>query len=98
MIRKQARSTRILTEELHIETWLSQENNEREIDIELGNLANRKSHGTESAPGEAYKATRKLAIRPLTNARSKIKNGQEIPENWKIGTIVYIYKSKGRNE
>ena len=50
MIRKQDSLTRILTEEPDIETWLSQEYTEQDIEIELMNLENRKSHG------ESYKA------------------------------------------
>ena len=33
----------------------------RDIDVELGNLSNRKAHGNDGIPGEEYKATRKWA-------------------------------------
>ena len=67
MIRKQAILTRILTEEPDIERWLIQEYAEKAIGVELRNLPNMKANGGDGIPGEAYKATRKWAIEPITN-------------------------------
>ena len=54
-------------------------------------MANRKAHGRDGIPGDAYKATRRWAIAPITQIMNKIKEGQALPENWTDGAILYIY-------
>ena len=89
-IRKQAGITRIMKEGPEIETWLNQDYKEHDIDRELGNLTNRKAHGRDGIPGEAYKATRRWAVKHVTKITNLIKNGRPIPERWTEGTTVYI--------
>ena len=86
---------RIITEEPETETWRNQEYAERDIDGELRNLTNRKAHGSDGIPVEAYKATSKWTIAPIAEIMHQIKEGQAIPENWTIRPISYIYKNKG---
>ena len=52
-------------------------------------------NGTDGIPGEAYKATRKWASRPIARIMNKIKEGAAIPGKWTDGAIVYIYKTNG---
>ena len=94
LIRQQAALTKIIQEAHDTETWLNQEYDELDIDRELRNLASRKAHGSDGIPGEAYKATRAWAIKPMAKITNAIKQ-DKIPENWTQGTIVYIYKNKG---
>ena len=63
-IRQQAVLTKITQEEPDTETWRNQEYDAPDIDRELRNLANRKAHGSDGIPGEAYEATRKWATKP----------------------------------
>ena len=55
-----------MKEEPDIETWLNQDYKEQDIDKSLRNLANRKEHGNDGIPGEAYKETRQWAVTPIT--------------------------------
>ena len=66
LIRQQSALAKIIQEEPDAETWLSREYDEQDIDRELRNLSNRKAHGSDGVPGEAYKATRTWAIKPIT--------------------------------
>ena len=75
-----------------------QEYAEREIDREMRNLVNSKSHGSDGMPGEAYIAARKWAITPIAKIAKKINERQAMPGNWTNGTIVYIYKNKGGSD
>merc|ERR1712112_393396 len=86
---------KIIQEEQDTEIWRNQEYDEQDIGRELRNLSNRKAHGSDGIPGEAYKATRVWAIKPIEKSTNAIKTGQQIPENWTQGSIVYIYKNKG---
>ena len=94
-IRQQGSLTKIIAEEPDTETWLIHEYTEQAIEIGIRNLANRKAHGNDRIPGEACKATRQWAIRPIAKIMNQIKKGRSIPEDWTIGTIEYIYKNKG---
>ena len=84
-----------MRERPEIEAWLNQEYTEKDIEIELGNLFLKKAHGNDGIPGEAYKATKTWAAKPITKIMNLIKKGKPIPEKWTEGTIVYIYKNKG---
>ena len=64
------------------ETLLNQEYDEQDIGRELRNIANRKAHGSDGIPGEAYKATSKWATEHITRIMNAIKTGRKIPENW----------------
>ena len=46
-------------------------------------------------PGEAYKALRKYITKPIRILMNKIQSGHPIPQCWKEGTLVHIYKNKG---
>ena len=94
-IRRQAEITKIIQEEPGTETWLNQEYAEQDINRELRNATNRKAHGRDGIPGEAYKETREWATKPITRITNAIKEGHAIPENWTNGTIAYIYKNQG---
>ena len=87
-LRKQARLPRIITAEPDTGTWFNQEYTEKDIDVDLRNLANRKAHWGDGIPGAEYKETRKWAVRPITGIMNKIENGQQIPAHWASGTIV----------
>ena len=50
----------------------------------------RKEHVDDGIPGEAYKATRQWAIKPITEITNIITNGKQIPQRWTGGEIVYI--------
>ena len=75
LIRQQAALTKIIQEEPDTETWLNREYDEQDIGRELRNLANRKAHGGDGIPGEAYKAARTWAIKPITTITNSIKTG-----------------------
>ena len=62
-----------MREEPHIETWPNQDYEGQDIDIELRKLANRKAHGTDGIPGEAYKETGQWAVAPITKITNLIK-------------------------
>ena len=79
-----------MIEEPEIETWRNQVYEEQDIDRELRNLANRKAHGNDGIPGEAYRETRQWETKPITEITNLVKNGRPIPERWTEGTIVYI--------
>ena len=64
LIRQQEVLSGIIQEGTEEETWINQEYDEQDIDRELRNLANRKAHGGDGIPGEAYEATRKWTIKP----------------------------------
>ena len=83
-----------MKEEPEIETWHRQDYKEQDIDRTLGNLSNRKAHGGDGIPGEAYKETRQWEVKPIAKITNLIKNGRPIPERWTDRTIVYIYKTK----
>ena len=68
-IRQKAAPTKIIKEEHETETWIRQEYAEQDIGRELRNLASRKSHGSD---GEAYQATRKWAVAPITRIMNAI--------------------------
>ena len=60
-------------------------------------MSNRKAHGGDGIPGEAYKETRKWAIEPIAKIATQIKDGQEIPENWTNGrNSVHIQELRWR--
>jgi len=61
----------------------------------LSHLKNNKSHGSDGIPGEAYKQLKKWLGKPLLQIMHKIQNGDQMPPEWKHGTIVHIYKNKG---
>ena len=87
-IRRQAELTQIAKEEPGIETWINQDYEEQDINRELWNLANRKAHGNDGIPGEAYRETRQWETKPITEITNLVKNGRPIPERWTEGTIV----------
>jgi len=62
---------------------------------EIKNLPLKKAHGNDGIPGEAYKAAKKWAVKPITKVMNLIKEGRTVPAKWMEGTIVYIYKNKG---
>ena len=93
-IRKQAELTRIMREEPDIETWLNQDYEEQDIDIELRNLEKRKAHGNDGITGEEYKEKDKGSSTNNENNEHN-KNRMPIPERWTEGEIVYIYKNNG---
>ena len=64
LIRQHAALTMKIQEEPDTETWLNQEYDEQDIGRELRSLPNRKAHGSDGIPGEAYKATRTWEIKP----------------------------------
>ena len=97
-IRKHAGLTQIMNEEPEIETLLNQDYKEQDIGIELRNIPNRKSHGNDGIPGEAYKATRQWEITTIAKTTNIVKNGRPIPDRWTEGAIVYIYKIKEAQE
>ena len=94
-IRQKASLTQITKEEPEAETWISQEYAEQDIGREIRNLPRRKAHGNDGIPGEAYKATRQWATKPITPITNLVKNGKQIPKRWKEGEVAYIYKNKG---
>ena len=81
LIRQKAALTKIIQEEHDTETWINQEYDEQDIDRELRNQANRKAHGSAGIPGEAYKATRTLAIKHITRITNAIQTGQKYPKS-----------------
>ena len=94
-IRGNAKLTKITKNKPEIEAWMNREYTEQDIETEIKNLALKKAHGNDGIPGEAYRATREWATKPITKIMNLIKNGNPIPEKWTEGTIVYIYKEKG---
>ena len=76
LIRQQSALRKIIQEEPETEARPNQEYDERDIARELRNLVNRKEHGNDGIPVEAYKATRKLATKPITRIASAIKTVQ----------------------
>ena len=73
LIRQQEALTKIIQEEPDAEKWLDREYDEQDIGRELRNLANRKAHGSDGIPGEAYKSTRTWAIKHITKSRTPSK-------------------------
>ena len=92
-IRQQPGLTRIMREGPEKETWINQDYKEKDIDREIRHLERRKAHGNGGIPGEAYEATRKWEIKPITEIMNLIKNWGPILERWEDGTVVY--KNKG---
>ena len=84
-----------MKERPEIESWLNREYTEKDIETELRNIAPKNAHGNDGIPGEANKATKEWAVKPITKIMNLIKNGRPIPEKWTEGTIVYIFKNKG---
>ena len=75
LTRQQEALRKIIQEEPDAETWLNSEYDEQDIGREIRNLANRKAHGSDGIPGEAYKATRTWAIKHITKIKNAIKTG-----------------------
>lgn len=71
-IRGNADLTKIMNDKPEIESWLNQEYSEQDIETELRNLALKKAHGNDGIPGEAYKATREWAVKPITKIMNLI--------------------------
>ena len=88
-IREQARLTKLIWEEPEIETRTNQEYTDQDIDGELRHLANRKAHGADGLPGEAYKESMTWAARPTTRITNDLKMAK-IPDAWTNGAILYI--------
>ena len=68
-----------------IEAWVNREYTEQDIETEIKNLALKKAHGNDGIPGEAYKATKEWAVKPITEIMNLIENGKPIPENGQKG-------------
>ena len=81
-IRQRASITKIIDEEPEIETWLNLSYTEKDIDIEIRNIANREAHGNDGIPGAAYKSMRQWETKPITRITNQIHRGTEIPEDW----------------
>ena len=64
---------------------VNREYTEKDIEIELRNLALQKAHGNDGIPGEAYKATTEWAVKPITKIMNLVKNGKPIPGNGQKG-------------
>ena len=71
---------KIIQEEPDTETWISQGYDEQDLERELRNLANRKAHGSDGIPGEAYKETRTWATKPEQKSRTPLKQGGKYPK------------------
>ena len=62
-VRKQAGLAEITEEEHDAGTWLNLEYADRDIDIKLRNLKNRKARGNDGIPRGSIQSNRKLGIR-----------------------------------
>ena len=89
--RKRERPAKIIEEEPDTETLINQEYDEQDIDISIRYMAYRKGQWNDGIPEEENEETRTWAIKSIAKITNQIKDGQEIPENWTNGTIVYIY-------
>jgi len=78
-----------------IRQWVKKPYTEQEVSKAISHLKNRKSHGIDGIPGEAYKALGKWITKPLTNILNKIHAGEPLPPDWLNGAVVHIYKNKG---
>ena len=58
---------------------------------------NNKAHGPDGIPGEVYKVLKNWIRKPHTEILQKIQLGEDLPPEWKNGTMVHIYKNKGKN-
>ena len=76
LIRQQEALAKIIQEEPETETWRNQEYDEQDIGREIRNLSGRKAHGSDGIPGDAYKATRKWATKPITRITNATKQGK----------------------
>ena len=94
-IRENSTLMKMMKKYPEIEEWLNRPYEEEDIMTEIKSLALKKAHGNDGIPGEAYKATMKWAVKPITKVMNLIKEGRAIPTKWMEGTIVYIYKNKG---
>jgi len=67
---KHSRLQNILRTELHIYTWIASDYTNKDIGKAIKRLKDKKSHGSDGIPGEAYKVLNKhiaMAIAKITN-------------------------------
>ena len=68
---------------------------QKDIKTTIKTLKNKKSHGSDGIPGEAYEVLRKYINPATTKEMNRIKKGAQMSKEWAEGTIAHIYKGKG---
>ena len=94
-IRHKSRLRNLTQKEPHIYTWLTIAYANRDIGKFLTALKNNKPHGIDGIPGETYKELRTRIAILIAKIMNKIKNGEQMPDEWVEGVVVHIYKNKG---
>ena len=95
IIRQNSKLTKIMETHKHIQYWLASDYTEKEVKTTIKKLKNRKAHGSDGIPAEAYKTLAPWITRQITNLMNLLKNGAQLPEEWVEGAIVtYIQKQR----
>jgi len=95
LIRAHSQLNHTIKKHPQIKRMLTKTYEEKEIHQAIRQLKNNKSHGADGIPGEAYKTLIDWVTPGITEIMTKIQQGDKAPPEWKLGTVVHIYKNKG---
>jgi len=89
---KRSTTTPMATKNPQITNMLPEDYTQNDTRSAIKALKKNKAHGSDGIPEEAYKATQTWIIEPITQMLNEIKNGKQLPTEWKNGAVVHIYK------